>query len=365
MRVLEISKFYPPHRGGIEAVAGGVSEKLAEMGHNVIVCTSDVPKKSFSGFHEELDNPSIHRSSCWLTVFNTPFCPGMLNTMLREDYDVVNIHLPDPFGNMLLNLAQWFRMKPVVVTYHADIVKSRWYHRLFMALYRHSLDSLLGYCATITATTRMYAESSDVLATYLGKVTVIPNFVDIEKYKPGNSKREHHDGLRVLFVGRFVPYKGLKTLIDAVKGLDVEVHLVGNGPMYDELKKYALDNHVELTFHINAQDLREEYEWCDVLVLPSVTRQEAFGITLIEAMACGKPVIGSNIGGVPEVVGHCGCVFEAGNAESLRKCLKSFNPSEWDPVKIREYAIERFSLDKVAKQYEEVIKCACRMGDPE
>ena len=125
MRVAQVTKYFYPHKGGIESNALGISEGLVDLGHEVLVLTSNIPKGEEL---EELSGICVLRSNCFFTAFNDPFTPGLFKNLLKEDYDIIHVHLPDPFNSVYALLASAIRKKPLFVTYHADIIKNRWYH---------------------------------------------------------------------------------------------------------------------------------------------------------------------------------------------------------------------------------------------
>ena len=128
----------------------------------------------------------------------------------------------------------------------------------------------------------------------------------------------------ILFVGRLVPYKGVKHLIEAVKKIkDTTLLIVGDGPLKAELQKQARDSNIIFISNVSEKMLPQYYAACDLFILPSVTRQEAFGITLLEAMASAKPTITSNISGMPWVIGDCGLKIEPENPSALAKAIQS------------------------------------------
>jgi len=129
-------------------------------------------------------------------------------------------------------------------------------------------------------------------------------------------------------LGRLVPYKGVEYLIKAYAKVKVSVKdavlvIAGSGPLEDELKKMACDLKAEDALFVKAADdeIPEYYAACDVFVLPSVTRQEAFGIALLEAMASGKPTITTNISGMPYVVGDAGITVSPRDADALSSAI--------------------------------------------
>lgn len=155
------------------------------------------------------------------------------------------------------------------------------------------------------------------------KILHLPNFIEAERYTP---VFEGEAG-RVLYFGRLSEEKGLMTLLDAVRGQPVRLKLLGEGPLRksieQKLKEEAIDN-VELMGYVTGDALRLELQRAMFVVLPSQC-YENNPMSVIEAFACGKPVLGSRIGGIPELVrdGKTGLTFESGQAGDLRaKILK-------------------------------------------
>lgn len=146
------------------------------------------------------------------------------------------------------------------------------------------------------------------------KISVIPNYVDTDMFKPLEVRRER----QLVFVGRLDEQKNLFSLIDAVKGLDIKLVLIGKGPSEDALKKKVKDEGIEnVTFAgvVPNERLPEELNKSEIFIQPSF--YEGNPKTLLEAMACGLPVIGTNVIGIKEVIKHgengylCGTSVEA------------------------------------------------------
>ena len=162
-------------------------------------------------------------------------------------------------------------------------------------------------------------------------------------------------------MGRLVPYKGIEYLVRAFKDVGDEIKgvvliIAGDGPLKNELKQLVGDLGLNgvLFVSVAEEDLPHYYAACDVFVLPSVTRQEAFGVVLLEAMACGKPVIATNVGGVSYVVGESGIIVEPRNTEALSSAIsKILSDNEFAKKlggKARARVEDEFNLDLVTEK---------------
>ena len=131
MKVCIVSKHYPPYPGGLESRVRDVSKWFSDNGEHVIVLTS---KDGFKGTEHEDDNITVMRSNTLFNLFNSPFTPGILCNLLLEDYDFIDVNLPDPINSIFCLLASFIRGKPLFVTYHADIIKDRAIHKPYNTL---------------------------------------------------------------------------------------------------------------------------------------------------------------------------------------------------------------------------------------
>ena len=167
---------------------------------------------------------------------------------------------------------------------------------------------------------------------YQGPIKVIPQFgVDPEIYKADKSQISNlKSQFTIGYVGRLVEEKGVQVLLQAVDGLAGEwrLHILGSGPMQSQLEALArqMDIVERVTFEspIPSAQMPAFYNQLDTLVLPSLTRphwKEQFGRVLIEAMACGVPVVGSRSGEIPHVIGQAGLIFTEGDVQELRARL--------------------------------------------
>jgi glycosyltransferase involved in cell wall biosynthesis len=167
---------------------------------------------------------------------------------------------------------------------------------------------------------------------YTGPLSIIPQFgVDEQLFRPMPHRNGRQgEGMLVGYVGRLVPQKGVSDLVEAMAGLPPSVHLlmVGRGALEPHLRQRAeelgLSQRIEFAGHVPSSDVPDLLRHLDVLVLPSRTTptwKEQFGRVLVEAMACGVPVLGSDSGEIPHVIGEAGLLFPEGNVTTLRKQL--------------------------------------------
>jgi rhamnosyl/mannosyltransferase len=331
MKVIHATKYYLPHQGGIESNIRDIAAGLIRRGAEVSVACANVPKTKRK---EVADGVRVLRSRSLFTFSKDPFAPGIFLSLLREDYDVMHFHHPDPFNSIFAWLAAKMRRKPYVVTYHADIIREGFIGALAKA-YQPFLDMLLGDAKKVFVTTSAYAKDSKTLnrGGIKEKIAVVHNFVDLQKFKPGDRDAALKElGLSelekkkiILFLGRLVPYKGLEYLIEAFAEVkkkipDAYLLIVGDGPLKEEIMEKA-KNTGDARVLGRQEDNSQYYAACDVFALPSVTRQEAFGISLLEAMASGKACVTTDISGMPEVVGHTGVLAPPKDAKALASAL--------------------------------------------
>jgi glycosyltransferase involved in cell wall biosynthesis len=189
-------------------------------------------------------------------------------------------------------------------------------------IYRHAAHAIAGN-----------REGMDVLRGkgYQGPVTVIPQFgVDPEIYKPSPLDVKAPSPFQIGYAGRLVEEKGVGLLLRAVAGLkeDWLLSILGDGPFKPELERLTqeldIGNRVTFESPLPSAKMPSYYKRLNVLVLPSRTRRhwkEQFGRVLIEAMACGIPVVGSDSGEIPQVIGGAGLIFPEGDEETLRAHL--------------------------------------------
>ncbi len=324
MNVLHLGKFYPPARGGMETILALICEKTAGRVRNRALVANAGPA-TVAERHGEVD---VVRVGAWKRIGAVALCPGMPVRLAREDADLIIIHEPNPMG-----LLAYFLARPegrLIVWFHSEVVRPSWRYRFF---YRPFLDFALSRAEKIIVASPTLAASTPQLREWRSKCVVIPYGLDIDAGPDAPGLRPRRDDGRdrpvVLFVGRLVPYKGANVLLEAAKGIDADLMLVGDGPERSALERQTaalgLTDRVKFLGNVRNDELCRLYDACDLFVLPSITRQEAFGLVQIEAMARGKPVISTELGtGVSWVNQHgeTGLVVPPGDVAALRAAIQ-------------------------------------------
>jgi glycosyltransferase involved in cell wall biosynthesis len=364
LRVLHVGKFYPPHPGGMESHLEALCNELkGSLDLKVLVASSNGHRTS----QEVQDGVEVVRLSRLFSLRSAPVCPQMVREIRAAKADVVHIHLPNPTA-ILAYLASGHRGR-LVITYHSDIVRQKVLRRFFDPILRYALDR----ADAIIASSWNYIRSSEVLSAYEEKSRVIPFGIPVAHFQQRNALevvriRRLYGPRIVLSVGRLVYYKGFEHLISAMKQIEGHLLIVGNGPLQGELQQHANRSGVSgrVTFLTDVKDVRPYYHAADVFALPSVARSEAFGIVQLEAMACGKPVVNTNLDtGVPSVSidGVSGITVPPADPEKLGGAINSLLN---DPLRSEIYGRagqlrveQKFNLRAMAREtltlYREVV----------
>jgi rhamnosyl/mannosyltransferase len=302
LRVLHVGKFYPPHPGGMETHLRALCGELKQAVNVEVVVAGDERET----VEEMIDGVKVARLGTLLNFAAAPVCPQMVRRIREASADIVHIHWPNPTA-VLAYLASGHRGR-LVFTYHSDIIRQKLLRIPFWPILRHALKR----ADAIIVSSPNYVNTSPVLQKFRNRCRVIPFGVPLEKFDRADaievSKIHRQFGPRiVLGVGRLVYYKGFEYLIRAMRNVEGHLLIVGDGPLRDELEREARAAGVSqrVTFLTGVRDVLAYYHAADVFALSSVARSEAFGIVQLEAMACGKPVINTELdSGVPFVSPH-------------------------------------------------------------
>jgi glycosyltransferase involved in cell wall biosynthesis len=328
MTVVHLFKdFYPPTTGGIEQHMRVLCAGLARQVRVSVL----VPSRSLRRVEETIDGVQVIRTPELGRYVSTPFCPGMAAELRRFSPDIVHLHFPNPAGDFAYLTSRC--RAPVVMTYHADVVRQRPMLWAYRPLFRH-LDARV---SRIIVSSHEYLASSTFLAPYRDKCTIIPFGVDMDSFTLSGAEhaevaelRHRHGGRLVIFLGVLRYYKGLDVLVRAMTRVAGHLLVVGRGPqrgVVDNLvRRLELRDRVTFTGEVSDARRRVLLHAAEVFALPSTDRSEAFGIAQLEAMACGKPVVASDLPtGVRAVNrdGITGLLVPPGDPDALARALNT------------------------------------------
>lgn len=327
VNVLQLSKFYPPILGGIELVEKMFTRAHSEIGDKVFIVAfrnneNLKPAGEFGEQIEWIDSNLELRSA----LFNWSFIFKFKNYILENKIKKIYVHLPNPYMHELVRLNSKFLKKNNIVVnavYHSDIINQK----ILKIFYNKYFIHTSGIYTNIIV-------SSENLWKYSSVLAQLPSFK--KKVIPFCSEglmtffqRSSFKG-KLLAIGRLVPYKGIEFLINAIKDSEFELHIIGDGPLYDELKSLAGKN-IFLHKRLSEKDKNLLISESDLLIVSSINQAEAYGMTIVEAFESGLPVIASNINsGVTFLVQNNlrGRVFETLNKESLLSEIRYFKDNE-------------------------------------
>ena len=200
---------------------------------------------------------------------------------------------------------------------------------------------------------------------FSGKICQFPAFIDLDLFLKKGDKEFKKD---IVFVGSLYKLKGVDYLIDAFSGLsdtDARLVIIGDGPERKNLEKMVEGSeNVVFLGHLDNSEVKKRLDKALVLVLPSLS--EGLGLVLLEAMACGKPVIGSDVGGIPELIedGKNGYIVKTKDSDALRDRLRMFTEDMGLARRMgdagRKSVLEEFSKDKYFNNYSEMIRGIAR-----
>ncbi len=339
MKILTVTPYFPPRAGGVEHYSYHISKNLLGRGHDVSVITC-----GDKYIEEDLEGINVLRIRNRVSLSNTPLDPGLLSSiseiLRRENFDLVNAHTPVPFYADMAAIASRRMKIPFVLTYHNDVIKDSWPLRTLSSIYNRTLLQLTLRSSDriITPSPYVYNES-EMINEFIERTVWIPPGVDTEVYKPGKGDWKSKHGLPenskiILFVGamnRGHTHKGVDVLLKAfsmIKDEDTYLVLAGTGDMIPDYKRISeslgIINRTLFTGFMDEEALIDLYRASDMLVLPTLNIAEGFGMVLIEANACGKPVIGSRVGGIKYVVrdGETGLLVPPGDPEALADAIR-------------------------------------------
>jgi len=375
-KVLQISNYYFPHFGGIEQVARDFSRALncyEDVQHKVICFNEDAKVGDFENHrhetvHDVIDGVEIIKCNCFALVSSQSLSfvyYRELKKVLDEfDPDLIVLHYPNPFvASILLHFKK--RRFKLVLYWHLDITKQK----LLKHLFHGQNKSLINRMTYVVGATPNHVNESAYSPFFGDKKRVLPYAIDEkrliiseeEKSKAIEIRKKYEGKVLGFFIGRHVPYKGLRYLIEAsskIKSSNMHFFIAGSGELTEELKQMAEgDSKVEFIGRVSDSEWRSYLYACDIFCFPSITRNEAFGLAQAEAMYYEKPVVtftikgsGVNYVNLDGVTGiECPNSDSTAYAEALKKLAGDENLRHQMGVAGRKRVLENFTWDQFVK----------------
>lgn len=303
-KILHISKYYYPFSGGTEQIARDVVLALKGEYEQKIIAFNDGKEDE----EDIIDGIDVTKCGCFAKIAAQSLSTSyekQLNKVMKEfNPDIVVFHYPNPFVAALL-LKELKKTKAKLVVYwHLDIVRQKYLKYLFTPQNRR----LLARADKVIATSPNYIEGSKWLQSVKDKCVVVPNCINVERMtiisdiekRATDIRKENKDKIICVAVGRHTEYKGFTYLVQASKLLDdrFRIFITGKGELTERLHEEAKDdNKITFTGRIDDVELKALVLASDIFCFPSITKNEAFGLALAEAMYYEKPTVTFTIPG--------------------------------------------------------------------
>ncbi len=327
-----LTDYFIPHiGGGVERVVYEICRRLVEMGHYVEVISLNTKSAPES---EIMEGFKVHRASViQLTEligvqssFSLHVLPLALRIAKNQSFDIIHAHNLFFFTTiMALILKRWLK-KPLVVTMHLGSLEHIvGIYKVPALIYLQSVGRLiLHQSERIIAVSQAVSEHAQKLGVPQRNLRVIPNGVDLEKFQPNCHRLFTRDHVNVVFIGRLIFNKGPQYIVEAAPTVlkefpHVKFKFIGDGPLRKDLEQRVKNLKLESVFEFvglkdNIPALLQD---ADLLVRPSLL--EGMPLAVLEAMACGLPVVATSVGGTAELIDDKvnGLLIEPANSAQL------------------------------------------------
>jgi len=378
LRVALCTDYFYLSIGGVQSQVAGLASELERRGHEVAILAkqlrTDLPNGSLRISHDRVIyiEPIFH-----LPIIIVPPKPADVREVIRRGgFEIVHAHHAfTPTSLLSISAAEKLRIPSILTNHTIFLVSDAKYVWVPASYVLYPYRRYINKACLITAVSRAAAEFIEHFAEDK-KIVVVPNGVDIELFESveKNIQPSLSEKPIILYIGRLAYRKGLQVLVRAMPFILKEIpdaHLLIAGKGYMDsfirmlIKSLNLEGNVTMLGFIPDENLPELYASSSLFVMPSLYC-ESFGVTLLEAMASGRPIIASNVGGIPEIVkdGVTGLLFKRGDAEDLADkiitVLSDCNLAQSLASNAKELVKERYSwpviTDKMEDLYEKTLK---------
>ena len=367
LRLLQVCPFFHPVIGGLEQVVLRLSAGMAARGHQVTVFTSDLTRSGrIGGRSEEIDGVWVRRFRTWfrLGAFAS-FWPEVWPELRRGQFDIIHAHsYRHPHFHLAALARGPGRAKLILDPHWASYPRGRW-GRALDGLYDGWLArGLLGKADLVFCATPL--EVPWLRSMGARAVRVLPHGIPSAYLASPNGDGARPSGgrdeLLLVSVGRIDESKGFQFVIEALRQVPgIRYTIAGTpGPFSAELVKliaaHRLEDRVTLVGEVSEEEKVHLIDAADACVQPSLF--EAYGVSTLEALARGRPCLGSRVGGLPWLLQDCGLDFEVGNIDEIAQCLRTLRDDAGLRRRMSETArhkASRLTWDHIVPEYERAL----------
>lgn len=373
MKITQLFKIYwPDNGGGIAKVMESIAHGFSDCEQEMIVCQNSRHKKCVQDSYHGVP---VRRCRQLFDLFSTPVSLQFLYEVKKQtkDSDIVIYHFPYPMADLAVLLGMY--SGKLVVWWHCGFEKYEKIALLYRPLVLHTLKK----ADRILVSSKGNIKNSKTLRRFQKKCSIIPFCVSDECLRRGKAfaqtisakKDTGNSRICILFIGRLVWYKGCDILLKAYAAMqqhhkECSLVLVGSGPLEQELKNLASSlrlKNVIFTGMVSEEEKMKRIEQCDFLVLPSISKAEAFAVVQLEAMAFGKPVINTSLdSGVPDVSidGVTGKTVTPGSVQELTEAMEQLAGDEQLRMEYGQHALQliqkEYTHDLMVKRHRKVFE---------
>jgi glycosyltransferase involved in cell wall biosynthesis len=306
MKIAQICHRFYPDYGGIETHVQAISEELAKRFHDVTVVTTDstgrLPKRTSTKSIKIVRHRSFAPGEAYY------FSPSLILHPFEKEFDVIHTHGYHTSIPLQTVMSGW--SEPLVVTTHFKGSSHSSFRRKLLFFYRPLMSVVMRKAATIICVSEKERDNlKSIFPKFKSKFRVIPNGVDIAQFNMlRRSKRNRNV---ILCVSRLERYKGIQYLIRCLEYLppSFSLRIVGEGKYGEELKRLAsklrVEDRVIFRRNISRKELMREYANAEIFAL--LSKYEAFGVSVAEALASGLPCIVADSQALSEWIQYDGC----------------------------------------------------------